>query len=310
MKIYKSIHDLIQGQPHQNWAFLIGNFDGVHIGHQFLIKKARKETISDGLKLCLISFSPHPVCVLNPHFKPFLINTMEERREILEKEEISHLVEMRFTRDLSIQEPGAFLEGHILKFPSVKSLYFGHDFSFGANKKGNFNFTRNYCLGRLSVKEFPVLKESGLEISSSLIRHKIRDGLIKEANKFLGRKFFLRGLVIKGLGRGKKIGFPTANLKFHKSLILPKRGVYASWTLLRGMKYMSITNIGVNPTFNSGEEDLHVETYIFDFDDDLYGEKIEVQFRYFIRSERKFSNINELIHQINRDCHTVRSGNK
>lgn len=302
---YKSLEDLIKRHPDKKLAIMMGNFDGVHLGHQDLINQALKECELYGLSLVILSFNPHPVCILKPDYKPFLLNTYEQKKRHLEQNRIEYFVEKTFTRDFSTQSPEDFLERNLLSYPEVSALYFGYDFAFGANKKGNYDFVARYCQDRVQVKKFDVFQVSDSEISSSLIRHSLRDSHVNEAKKFLGREFYLEGLVTKGEGRGKKIGFPTANLSFHKDLIVPQKGVYKTLTKLRGMNYLSITNIGVNPTFHDNYH-LGIETHIFDFDDDLYGEVIQVHFIEFLREEKKFSSVNDLVEQIQKDCERAR----
>ena len=301
MNTYHSLTELSQDNPTTSWGMLMGNFDGLHLGHQDLIKKTLLECQKQGLDLVVLSFNPHPICILKPGYQPFLINTYEQKKEFLAKLGVEYFVELNFNRDLSTQSPEEFLETHLLIHNQLKALYFGYDFTFGANKKGNFEFVKQYCHQRLIVKKLDVFKVDGLEISSSLIRKELDKGNVDKSAQYLGRPFFIEGLVTKGEGRGKKIGFPTANLSFHKDLIIPKRGVYSSMTHLRGMTYKSITNIGVNPTF-SDKSVINVETHIFNFDDDLYGETIRVSFNSFIRDEQKFDSVNELISQISSDC--------
>lgn len=301
LNTYHSLSDLSLKAPSTSWGLLMGNFDGLHLGHRDLIKKTMAECQKQGLDLVVLSFNPHPICILKPSYEPFLINTYAQKKEFLKELGVKNYVEMSFTRDLSTQSPEEFLDQHLLAYDQLKALYFGYDFTFGANKKGNFSFVQKYCKNKVIVKKLNVFSLNGIEISSSLVREKIMNKETQLAGEYLGRLFFIEGLVTKGEGRGKKIGFPTANLSFHKDLIIPHSGVYSSYTELRGMNYKSITNVGMNPTFNDMNK-VNVETYIFDFDDDLYGESIKVNFRDFIRDEKKFHSVNELVDQIKLDC--------
>ena len=223
MNTYHSLTELSQDNPTTSWGMLMGNFDGLHLGHQDLIKKTLLECQKQGLDLVVLSFNPHPICILKPGYQPFLINTYEQKKEFLAKLGVEYFVELNFNRDLSTQSPEEFLETHLLIHNQLKALYFGYDFTFGANKKGNFEFVKQYCHQRLIVKKLDVFKVDGLEISSSLIRKELDKGNVDKSAQYLGRPFFIEGLVTKGEGRGKKIGFPTANLSFHKDLIIPKR---------------------------------------------------------------------------------------
>lgn len=301
MNIYKSLDQLSDENPGKSWAILMGNFDGVHNGHRALIKEALIECKISNEELVIISFNPHPVCILNPDFKPFLINTYAQKKELLSAVGVEHYVELSFTRDLSSMAPEDFLETLILANKKVTSIFIGYDFAFGANKKGNYKFILDYCGSRVRIKKFKVFQSGGEELSSSVIRHKLRASHIEHANKYLGREFYIEGLVTKGAGRGRQIGYPTANLSFEKELLVPHKGVYVTTATLRGMTYQSITNIGINPTFNS-DDILGVETHIFDFDDDIYGETIKISFQSFLRDEKKFNSVNDLVAQIKIDC--------
>ncbi len=214
------------------------------------------------------------------------------------------MVEVHFTRDLSMTDPSDFLENYILNHEQVKSLFLGHDFAFGANKKGDHNFVKKYCEDRpVSIeiqKKFTADTET---YSSSLVRRLLKQGEPRKAASLLGRNFFVSGRVIKGLGRGKQLGFPTANIDLEKERLIPEFGVYATLCTFRGCTYRSITNIGKNPTFDD-VTGVNVETNVFDFGGDLYGEEIKVTFVDKLRDEIKFSSVNELIKQIKADIET------
>jgi riboflavin kinase/FMN adenylyltransferase len=185
-------------------------------------------------------------------------------------------------------------------------MYLGWDFAFGANKAGDSELVKQHCKKtNINVFECPAYETNSKRVSSSILRSMIEAGEIKEANKMLGRAFSLDGIVIKGEGRGKKIGIPTANLQIDRDLLIPSTGVYVTETHFSGMKYRSVTNVGHNPTF-SEDRALSVETHIIDFNGDIYGEKIEVNFFSRLRSEMKFSSVNELVAQVRRDIELSR----
>lgn len=301
MKLSQSVKKFCLDFPKQTWSVLMGNFDGVHRGHRDLIQKSLEKSKQNNHKLIVISFNPHPVCILNPHYKPFLLNTYEEKKELLKSVGVEFFVELSFDRDISSLSPEEFLQKKILPHSNIKEMYFGYDFTFGANRQGNYELVHRLYKDQLKLSQFEAFKLDDIAISSSLIRRSLRQGDTQKANEYLGRDFFIKGLVIKGAGRGRKIGFPTANLSFEKNLLIPARGVYSSVSFIRGMKYKSITNIGINPTFIN-ESEVNVETHIFDFDDDLYGEQMTVYFKDFIREEKKFDSVNDLISQIKKDC--------
>lgn len=285
-------------------AITIGNFDGVHIGHQYVLNKV-KENKSKGIKLVVVTFNPHPTEVLSPR-ENFLINDTNEKFEMLENLGIDYLFEIEFTRDLSTLTGEEFLKRNFSKDKAKKNFYLGYDFSFGANKKDGVEIIEKFCLtNNYTFKVLDRKEVRELSISSSQIRDCIHHGKLLEANTLLGRKFAMSGVIVKGEGRGKQIGFPTANLKYKLTHIVPSKGVYETSTLYKGGIYKSVTNIGVKPTFEDGAE-LTVETFILDFDKDIYGENFNLIFHNKLRDEKKFSSVNDLINQIGKDVESRR----
>ncbi|OFZ14338.1 MAG: riboflavin biosynthesis protein RibF [Bdellovibrionales bacterium GWA2_49_15] len=295
--------DILQGLQTfngQSIALTIGNFDGVHLGHREFIQASLCEGQKFQLPLVVLTFTPHPGSILKGR-NHFLINSYEERRELLESLGVQILVELKFDRDLSTLSPENFLSDYVLKFCNVQKLFIGHDFAFGANKVGTATYLQKLCHKlKIDFTQGLPFKIDGRAISSSHIRELISSGQMRPAKMSLGRPFFLSGRVIKGDGRGRQIGFPTANLLIAEERILPSKGVYATMTKSKGMNFQSITNVGNNPTFLQTNE-LFVESHIFDFSNDIYGEEIEVYFLEKIREEMKFSNVNELVAQIRKD---------
>ncbi len=280
--------------------FTIGNFDGVHLGHRQFLETIKKEAQSLNAKFLVVTFVPHPSFVLKNR-NSFLINTYNTRREILNGLGVDYLYEINFNRDFSTQKPGEFLERYLFSHPGIRKIFLGHDFAFGANKSGDFHFVEEYCRDKnIALTIQNEYKFHGQNVSSSVIRNLILEGKISGVKSLLGRNFSMSGRVIKGAGRGRQIGFPTANLDYEKECIVPSRGVYITKTQFKEMTYFSVTNIGKNPTFNT-EDLIHVETHLLDFSSDIYGEKIDVQFIEKIRDEKKFSSANELIQQIASD---------
>lgn len=297
MEIYKSISDLPEGL---NFGITIGNFDGVHLGHQGLVSEIKEKCSQRGLALVVVTFVPHPLVILKNE-RSFLLNSYRERQRLLSDLGVEYLVELDFTRDLSTLKPENFLDTHVFIREGLKFFFLGYDFAFGANKAGDHSFVKSYCKSKDVEVEVQAKKEEALgTYSSSLARKFLREGEPLKAQDILGRPFSLSGRVIKGAGRGRQIGFPTANIELDFSRLIPQTGVYATECNFRGCRYLSITNIGKNPTFNT-EDSLNVETNIFDFTGDLYGEEIEVYFYQKIRDEKKFSSVNELIEQISKD---------
>ena len=279
----------------------IGNFDGVHIGHRQLLKKIKNDCQSKNLLFVVVTFVPHPQKILQPDKERFLINSYEQRRTLLKSLGVDILVEMKFTRDFSTLKGEDFLSQYLLSYPNLKDFYLGYDFAFGANKEGDYDLVKSICHPRgVDVEIQPKYEFQGQVVSSSLIRERLLSGKIDEVKDILERPFHLEGVVVKGEGRGKKIGFPTANIQVSQDLLVPQKGVYVTRTIYNGMTFKSITNIGNNPTFKDTNM-IHIETNLFDFDTDIYGELLDIQFLHKIRDEKKFPTVNDLIGQIKSD---------
>lgn len=297
MKTFENISELPENKE---FGVIIGNFDGVHRGHQKLLSEVKKQCADINREMVVVTFQPHPLVILRNQER-FLLNSYEEKRELFSLNGVKWLVEIPFTRDLSMTSPSDFLDNYILCHKGIKNLFLGHDFAFGANKKGDHNFVIEHCKGKeveVDVQEKYTCEKD--VYSSSNIRKFLLEGSPELAADMLGRNFFLKGRVIKGVGRGKQIGFPTANIDVDKKRLIPEYGVYATICSFRGCHYKSITNIGKNPTFDD-VNGIHIETNIFDFEGDIYGEEIQVSFLRKLRGEKKFSSVNELIEQIKLD---------
>ncbi|MCP4913862.1 MAG: riboflavin biosynthesis protein RibF [Oligoflexia bacterium] len=281
-------------------GIVIGNFDGVHQGHQLMLRDVLNEASSKNEILVLLTFKPHPAEIIK-NATSFLINSYVERRTLLEEVGIENIWEIDFNRDFSTLTPTDFLDKYISSIKNINSLYLGHDFAFGAGKKGDHNFVQEYCKDK-HYKPFIQNKfeHEGKSVSSSIIRKNLKEGNLKMANSGLGRDFFLTGMVKKGDGRGRTIGFPTANIGVDHKRIIPSSGVYATYVSIKGVKFKAVTNIGTNPTFID-DGTISIETHILDFDNDIYGEELIVSFLYKIRDEKKFSSANDLVEQIKID---------
>jgi riboflavin kinase/FMN adenylyltransferase len=295
MKVIQNLNEI---PAIEKIGLTVGNFDGVHLGHHELLKIIKGACQEKGLKLVVMTFVPHPLAVLRPNSLQ-LINSYEERRSLLEELNVDYLYEVEFTRDLSLLTPESFLENYLLSHEGTSALYLGYDFAFGANKEGDYEFAQNYCKGRgVVVENCAELKVVDQKVSSTKIREALNNGDVKKAKLLLGREFFVRARVTKGAGRGAQIGFPTANLENLENRVILQKGVYVTQTRVRGEIFSSVTNVGVNPTFNSDKEIVRIETYILDFSCDIYGEEIEILFHSRLRDEKKFSSVEELRLQI------------
>jgi riboflavin kinase/FMN adenylyltransferase len=285
----------------------IGNFDGVHRGHRQLLKKIKQECLEKKIKFALVTFLPHPQKILNPEREHYLINSYEVRRDLLASLGVDYLIEIGFTRDFSTLSPEQFLQLYLLSYPQLKKIYLGYDFAFGANKQGGLELVQQLCLPRsIEVELQPKFEWQDQVVSSSLIRQLVSKGEMSQVTDLLQRPFHLEGFVVKGEGRGKKIGFPTANIQMAQDLIVPECGVYVTRTRHKELIYNSVTNIGHNPTFNESHL-IHVETHLFQFGQDIYGEKLTIEFFHKIRDERKFPTVNDLIFQIEQDANFAKT---
>jgi riboflavin kinase/FMN adenylyltransferase len=282
----------------------LGVFDGLHLGHQLIMQKVVERARATGSVATVITFDPHPRAVLHPENAPPLLQTLDQRLANFEVLGLEQAIVIRFDKEFADLEAEDFLRNIVYERLQAREVYLGKGFFFGKNRGGNIELLREMSrkLG-FYADEVPEVTLRGRRISSSKIREMLKDGKVNLARRMLGRPYGVEGQIIHGFRRGHTIGFPTANLKPHNRVI-PKFGVYATATLIEGEWRRSITNVGVRPTFE-GDKEPSIESYIFDFDGDLYGDVLRVRFLHRIRDERKFAGIEELRAQIERDTRTA-----
>ena len=278
----------------------LGVFDGLHLGHQEIMKTVVRRARDVRAVATAITFDPHPRAVLFPESAPPLLQTLDQRLANFEVLGIQQAIVIPFTREFATQDAAEFLRSVVHDRLHAREVYLGKGFAFGKDRGGNIDLLRKMSeeLG-FFADEVPEVCLRGHRISSSKIRKQLAAGHVNLTRRMLGRPYGVEGVIIRGNRRGHTIGFPTANLKPHNRVV-PKYGVYATATLVEGKWRRSITNIGVRPTFEH-EAEPSIETYIFDFDSDLYGDVLRVRFLHRIRDERKFSGIDELKAQIEKD---------
>ena len=276
-------------------AVCIGGFDGVHLGHQELLKFTKESSNT----FQIITFDTLPKKYFNNEHK--LLTTNNEKIELFKKYEPSNLVFINFEHVLKFS-PKTFCD-MLKNNMKAKSIYVGNDFKFGANREGDVNYLIKY-FGENSIHTIEDYDHNNEKISSTLIKSFLDDGQIEHANAALGYEYSLSGSVIKGDQRGSQIGFPTANMNVDKNIQIPKNGVYKVKVYLNEILYDGIMNIGHKPTVSEGTR-LSLEVHIFDFNDDIYDADITVYFKKFIRDEIKFSSIDELIQQISKDIEEI-----
>ena len=289
----------------QRAVVTIGNFDGVHLGHQFIFRRLAEEARREGCPAVVISFEPHPKMVLHPERRPFyLITSPEEKVRLLAELGIDALILIPFSLDYARTTAEAFVREVLRERLQIRKILIGHDYTFGRGKEGNEAFLAE--AGRrlgFAVEVMNAFCIGDTVISSTKIRDAILAGEVGFAATLLGRPYNLSGRVISGNRRGDGLGFPTANIAPDKELV-PARGVYAVRCLLEGKRHDGVLNIGFNPTF-AGQQQT-VEVHIFDFHQDIYGESLEILFIERIRDEVRFESPEKLIAQIGRDIDRAR----
>lgn len=279
----------------------IGNFDGVHVGHQQLIAKVCKRAKLKGLTSIVVTFDPHPLRVLVSKKTPPFITLNDQKLKLIQETGVDYTLCMPFTRKLAGLEPENFVQNCLVKNLKIKELIIGYDYAFGKGRRGNFALLKQ--LGEkygFSVDQFPPVMLDGAIVSSTRIRDMVEEGRVWEARPLLGRFYRVEGKVISGKKRGGPLlGFPTANILL-KDELFPQTGVYAVWAEIKDKVLPAVANIGYNPTF--GNDYLSVEVHIFDFKENIYDQPVGVHFVQRLRSEIKFSGIDELKAQIEKDC--------
>ena len=278
----------------------LGVFDGLHLGHQRIMQTVVESANETGAVPTVITFDPHPRAVLHPENAPPLLQTLDQRLANFEVLGIKQTIVIRFDKEFAGIDAETFLRDIVHERLQAREVFLGKGFFFGKNRGGNIALLREMSkkLG-FFADEVAEVRLRGHRISSSKIRQLLAEGRVNLARRMLGRPYGVEGQIIHGLQRGRTIGFPTANLHPHNRVI-PKFGVYATATLIDGKWRRSITNVGVRPTFDD-DQNPSIESYIFDFDGDLYGDVLRVRFLHRIRDERKFASIDELRAQIERD---------
>lgn len=286
-------------------ALALGNFDGVHRGHQALIEECVSQSKCKGWIPSAMTFHPHPRQVLGHGTDLKLINTQEQKVELMQRLGLEYLFLLPFNLEIASLSPIDFVKKYLLEVFQVKKLFVGFNYTFGQGGRGTPDILHE--LGRGYGFEVQIIKPVTMNrniVSSTLIRKKYTQGDIRGAAGLLGYWPVLASSVTHGYQRGRLIGFPTANLRLPPDLILPAFGVYASWAQIEDKLYPAIINIGVKPTFTQAVPSG--EVHIFDFSGDLYGKYIKVHLIQWIRAERPFNNINELGKQISLDCKKAR----
>lgn len=287
------------------YCIAIGKFDGIHLGHQYLLK-CIEEYRQDGYKIAVFTFDPSPAAFFSDkEYKG--LTTRDEKRRIFAKLGVDVLVEYPLNKESASISPEEFIEDILLDRMHVRCVVCGTDFTFGDRGSGNVEFLRAYGAKRgFDVRVCDKIKCDGTEISSSLIRKEIELGHMEEARRYIGAYYSVTGTVVTGRQLGRKMGMPTVNIVPDRDKLLPPYGVYEAVISYDGHHYRGITNVGVKPTVTDERKPV-VETYIFDFDKNIYGEEIVVNLVSMVRPERRFDSVDELKKQIESDIQTVKN---
>jgi riboflavin kinase/FMN adenylyltransferase len=300
LKIYNSIHSF---QASTKTIVTIGTFDGVHVGHEKIIEKLIENAKKGNFESTVLTFFPHPRMVLQDQAEIRLLNTIEERTDLLEKTGLQNLIIHPFDQTFSRLTAEEFVKNILVEKLNVGKIVIGYDHRFGRNRTANINdlieFGEKY---EFEVEQISAQEIQEAAVSSTKIRTALKEGNIELANKYLGYSYLLTGVVQKGKQLGRTIGFPTANLKIEENYkLIPKQGVYIVESFLLGNKVYGMMNIGTNPTFD--ESALSLEIYFLDFDADLYNQKIQVSLLKYLRPEQKFDSIVKLTQKLEEDKH-------
>jgi len=301
MKLIKNLDEITE--PFKNAVITIGNFDGVHIGHQALFHEVIERADSIGGTSIAMTFDPHPLRVLTDNGHPPLITLYEQKAELIEKSGIDVLIRIEFTHQFASLTAKEFIEDILIDRIGMKAMIVGKDYTFGKNREGNIELLQDYAKthGYKVITANWIQSASNIDgrVSSTKIRELIGAGKVAEAQQSLGRFYQIRGVVAAGRDRGGRLlGFPTANINLQDELC-PKSGVYAVTVEFSNKQYKGVANIGYSPTFD--DHVFTVEVHILDFDQDIYSSNIRVNFVERIRDEIKFSGVEELSEQIRKD---------
>jgi riboflavin kinase/FMN adenylyltransferase len=284
----------------------IGFFDGVHRGHQAVIRRTVEAAEGDGLRSVAVTFDRHPLQTLSPGKVPPLLTTLRRKAELIEELGVDFLFVLEFTEEVSRWTPGAFVDRVLVRGLHARHVAVGPNFTFGHKAAGNLRVLTDLgASGGFTVEGVSLFTLDGRRVSSTSIREALSEGDLDWPARALGRRYAVEGTVVPGAGRGKGLGFPTANLRTPEGLLLPARGVYAGRAGIAGRWWKAAVNIGTNPTF--GQEPLHLEAHLLDFAGDLDAEVLTVEFWARLRDEERFDSVTELSLQIGEDVERTRA---
>lgn len=305
MKTIYVYHDNIpEAEDFPPLVMALGYFDGVHRGHQEVIRTAGQIAGQKQAKLAVMTFSPHPKTVLSPDYSEETmryITPLPVKEEEMKKLEVDYLFVVHFDQQFAELEPQEFVDFYLIGSRTIHVVA-GFDFSYGRLGKGTMETLPFHARGKLDYTTVGKKEWENEKISSTLIKQCILEGNVEKASMLLGRLYAIRGLVVKGEQRGRTIGFPTANVQIEDPYIVPDTGVYAVWFTVQGRRWKGVCNIGYKPTFHDiRAERPEVEVHVFDMDESIYGAKVDVEWVRRLRGEKKFSSVENLIEQLHLD---------
>ena len=299
MKIYHNINEF---KAINNAVVTIGTFDGVHLGHRKIIERLKELADECGGETVILTFFPHPRMILHPEDESLkLINTIHEKAELLEKLGIDHLIITPFSRDFSNQTPEAYIRDVLVNTIGTKKIVIGYDHRFGKDRQGDLTALQQYApVYDYEVFEIPEQDINDVAVSSTLIREALLNGAIELANNFLGYPFYITGKVGRGDQIGRTIGYPTANIMIGETYkLIPDDGIFSAKVIIRGTSYKGMAYIGSRPTINGITRNIEVN--IFDFNTEIYGEEIRMEFYNYVRGDVKFDGLEGLKIQLAKD---------
>ena len=283
----------------------IGVFDGVHRGHAHVIKELTSQATAKGVRAGIVTFRNHPASVLRPDFRPQFLTDFDERSRLIKEIGADFVAPITFDMDVAGLGAGEFC-GLLQEYLGMRGLVVGPDFALGRRREGNVErlTTLGQQMGFSLTVVGPLLDDQGRTVRSTAVRESLSKGDVADVAQLLGRHFALEGVVVKGAGRGASLGFPTANLQVAEDLAVPRDGIYATWATISGRRFMAAASIGVRPTFD--EVDRTVEAYMLEFDDDVYGQEVRLDFVERLRDEVKYETVGELQAQVELDVTETR----
>lgn len=304
MKIFHEI-EALNNEVNHDLVVTMGNFDGVHLGHQNLLKQIKGQFPK--LKLLVITFRPHPIFIINSNLNEHLLQSYQQKLKSLTIAGVDYILELPFSEELRSLTANEYVKRYLLEIQKMQAFCMGHDFALGKDKSGSRAVVqKELSANNVTCYECSAYFIDDMPVSSSRIRNLIKNGDIEQSNKLLGKNHRIHGEVISGKKLGRDLGFPTANIKLDSEIFLPRLGVYKVNVHIDDNDYCGVLNIGKNPTVDK-DESIKVECHILDFKQDIYGMEIEVDFLKRVRDEMKFANTQDLVTQIKKDIEYCRN---